>query len=96
MYERELRPAEKQHQPWFERVRGQVRAAYDALAREIGDGKHPLFAARPLQADITTAVAWRFTMYRIGDVIAAADYPVLAAFSARAEALPEFASLPLD
>jgi hypothetical protein len=35
-------------------------------------------------------------MYRIADVISAARYPALSAFSARAEALPEFASLPLD
>jgi glutathione S-transferase len=96
VYERELRPTEKQHQPWLERVRGQVRAAYDVLEREIGNGERWLFGPRPLQADITVAVAWRFTMYRIADVIVAADYPGLAAFSTRAEALPEFASLPLD
>ena len=66
------------------------------LEREVGDGSRWLFGVRPMQADITTAVAWRFTMYRIADVISATDYPALSAFSARAEALPEFASLPLD
>jgi glutathione S-transferase len=96
VYERELRPSEKQHQPWLERVRRQVRAAYDVLEREIGGGERWLFAERPLQADITTAVAWRFTMYRIADVVDAVDYPALSRFSARAEALEQFASLPLD
>jgi len=96
VYERELRPAERQHQPWVDRVRGQVTAAYDVLEREVGDGSRWLFGVRPMQADITTAVAWRFTMYRIADVISAAKYPALSAFSARAEALPEFMSLQLD
>jgi glutathione S-transferase len=96
VYERELRPAEKQHQPWIDRVRGQVAAAYDVLEREIGSGERWLFGARVMQADITVAVAWRFTMYRIADVIRAVEYPALTAFSTRAEALPEFASLPLD
>jgi glutathione S-transferase len=96
VYERELRPAERQHQPWVDRVRGQVAAAYDVLERELVGGERWLFGTRPMQADITTAVAWRFTMYRIADVISAAGYPALSAFSARAEALPEFASLPLD
>jgi glutathione S-transferase len=96
VYERELRPSDKQHEPWLARVRGQTLAAYGVLERELGDGKAWLFGSRPLQADITTAVAWRFTMYRIADVVSAADFPALSAFSARAEALPEFSSLPLD
>ncbi len=55
-----------------------------------------LFASRPLQADITAAVAWPFTGSVLGDVIQAGDYPALSAFSQRAEALPEFLSSPLD
>jgi len=41
-------------------------------------------------------VAFRFTGSVVGDVVHAADYPTLSAFSARAEALPEFLALPLD
>jgi glutathione S-transferase len=96
VYERELRPTERQHQPWVDRIRGQTIAAFNVLERVLGGGDRWLFGARPMQADITTAVVWRFTMYRISDAISAADYPGLSAFSARAEALPEFASLQLD
>jgi glutathione S-transferase len=96
VYERTLRPVEKQHQPWLDRVRGQVLAAYDSLERELGTGKSWLFAERPMQPDVTTAVAFRFTGSVINDVVQAANYPALSAFSARAEALPEFLALPLD
>src|SRR5438128_2324470 len=68
VYERELRPSDKQHEPWLERVRRQMLAAYGVLEREIAGGNSWLFATRPLQADIATAVAWRFTVYRIADV----------------------------
>src|SRR5206468_9717466 len=64
VYERTLRPVEKQHQPWIDRVRGQLRDAYRLLeadvARPRGDW---LFGPRPLQADVTAAVAWRFTQH---------------------------------
>ncbi len=95
IYERTLRPAEKQHQPWLDRVHGQLSAAYRLLARELGSGESWLFGARPLQADITAAVAWRFTQSVLAEMAPAADYPVLVKFSARAEALLEFQALPL-
>ena len=47
-------------------------------------------------ADMMTAVAWRFGQYRNAAEIPAAKYPALVAYSRRAEALPEFASTPLD
>ena len=96
VYERTLRPAEKQHQPWLDRVRSQVLSAYDLLERELGTGEDWLFGSRPLQADITTAVAWRFTGYTISDVVTAGDHPALCRFSERAEALPELVAWPLD
>jgi glutathione S-transferase len=97
VYERSLRPAEKQHAPWVERVRGQLRAAYRLLEAEIAPGGGGwLLDARPLQADITAAVAWRFTQHALAAEIGAADHPRLAAFSARAEALPAFVAAPLE
>jgi glutathione S-transferase len=94
VYERTLRPPEKQHQPWIDRVRGQMLAAYRLLESELGTGDAWLFADRPLQADITVAVMWYFTRSLLPDVLAATDHPALAAFSARAEALPEFRAFP--
>ena len=95
-YERSLRPAEKQHQPWTDRVRNQLLAAYRLLEAEIDADGSWLFGSRPLQADITAAVAWRFTQYTLADVVAPRDFPALNALSERAESLPEFVSTPLD
>lgn len=96
VYERNLRPPDKQHQPWIDRVQGQLAAAYGLLAAEIAAADGWLFGDRPMQADITVAVAWRFSRFAIPDVVDDAAYPALAAFSRRAEALPEFVSSPLE
>lgn len=96
VYERTLRPIEKQHQPWIDRVLGQLQTAYRLLENEIGTGESWLFGPRLLQADITICVAWRFTASVLADVIRASDYPALSRFSQRAEALPEFLSFPLE
>lgn len=96
VYEFNLRPVEKRHQPWIDRVQGQLLAAYRLLEAEIGSGSNWLFGERLLQADITAAVAWRFTQSVLAEMVAASDHPALKAFSARAETLPEFVSLPID
>jgi len=46
------------------------------------------------QAGITTAVAWHFTQRMLPDVVQAEEFPTLAAYSAAAEALPEFLAAP--
>jgi glutathione S-transferase len=89
VYEKTQRPAEKQHQPWLDRVSGQVQRAYGVLEKETPSGWFG--GAVPNQADITVAVAWRFTQSRFPDVVTSAAHPKLAAHSARAEKLPVFA-----
>ncbi|AIT06534.1 glutathione S-transferase [Sphingomonas taxi] len=96
VYETNLRPAEKQHQPWLDRVQEQLLAAYDLLEAAYAGVDDWLVAGRWTQADITTAVAWRFTGSKLGDVVPPARHPALAALSARAEATAEFAALPLE
>lgn len=96
VYEHNLRPPEKQHAPWLERIKGQAGAAYAALEAEIDDPDAWLITDRPLQADITAAVAWTFTRFTQPDLVDPAAYPKLVAFTARAEALPEFVSTPLE
>ncbi len=88
------RPAERQHQPWIDRVSGQLLSAYGLLEAELGSGKTWLLGARPLQADISSAVAWRFTQSVLADMVGPGDHPALALFSKRAEALPEFLATP--
>jgi glutathione S-transferase len=97
VYEHNLRPAEKLHRPWLERVQGQLSAALRLLEDEMrpGDGTSWMFGPRPLQPDITSAVAWRFIIAMVDD-IKNSVHPRLAEFSERAEALPEFASTPFD
>ena len=51
---------------------------------------------RKYEADVTTAVAWRFTQFVLPDLAWPVPLPKLAAFSARAEALPAFVSTPLE
>jgi glutathione S-transferase len=96
VYERQLRPAERQHEPWFDRVSAQMHAAYTVLDALVAGRQGWLCAGRITQADITAAVAWRFTQYILPGVADAARYPALAALSARAEQLPEFVATPLE
>lgn len=94
VYERELRPAEKRHEPWVARVLGQLSAACSALEAELQ--RRPLHAGseRISQAGVTVAVAWQFTQSWLPSVADAALYPALAAFAAQAEQLPEFLATP--
>jgi len=94
VYEQKLRPPEKQHQPWVDRVRGQLTAAYETLDQEMGSGTPWLHGSHPLQADITTAVAWRFTQGVLPGYASPDNFPRLATLSARAEALAEFQAWP--
>ena len=86
VYERGLRPAEKQHAPWVTRVTGQLLAACDGLEQAMPTSMG--------QAGVSTAVAWEFIQKMVPDVVPAARFPQLVAFSKAAEALPAFAAAP--
>lgn len=94
VYEQNLRPAEKQHQPWLDRVERQLLSAYALLEDEFQGADGWRFGDRPMQADITVAVAWRFTQSVLADRVSASGHPNLVKLSRRAEALPEFVSFP--
>jgi len=98
VFEHNMRPKEKQHAPWLERVHTQLAAAYDILERDVADAAPQawLCGDRLMQPDITVAVAWRFTQHILPGVIEPNRYPALAALSARAEALPAFVGAPLE
>ncbi|WP_448044282.1 glutathione S-transferase [Bradyrhizobium liaoningense] len=96
VYERGLRPPEKHHQPWIDRVKGQLEAAYRLLEHEIAGAQPWLFESRPLQADISSAVAWRFTQNVLPGLIREDLHPSLTAFSAHAEKTEAFTSFPPD
>ena len=96
VYERQLRPAEKQHAPWLDRVHKQMLAALAALDAEIE--RHPLAAdeASLTQAGLSAAIVWRFMQIKLETPIADAACPALAAHAARCDALPAFAKTPTE
>lgn len=94
VYERKLRPAEKLHQPWVDRVLGQLLAAYDELEREVAVAPWTAEEAALTQDAVSAAVAWSFTQLMLPELVATARCPALAAHAARAEDLPVFAALP--
>lgn len=94
VYERELRPAEKLHAPWVARVTEQLLAAYDALEAEHARKPLGTTSATIGQAGVTVGIAWEFTQKMVPDAVPATRYPGLAAFAAKAEALPEFKAAP--
>ncbi|MFT4510202.1 glutathione S-transferase [Caballeronia sp. 15711] len=94
VYERNLRPPEKQHEPWIDRVTTQLFAAYAELEAEMALATLPIDARRLGQAGVTVAVAWRFTQMMVPKIVVEADYPRLRAFSVFAEQTPAFEGTP--
>lgn len=91
-YERALRGPGERSESWLARVRRQLDVGLEQLDR-----------AAPLEgwltgelglADITAACAYRFTQVALAEIVDPARFPALAAFSARAEALPAFRAAP--
>lgn len=95
VYERQLRPAEKQHQPWLDRVAGQLKASLSSIESEIADAGW-LLAPPVSEAGITLAVAGTFISEMVADVVALSDYPHLAALTAKAEATALFKAWPYE
>ncbi len=95
VYEKNLRPAEKQHEPWLTRVLGQLGAAWRVLEDEIAPVPW-LTGAVPMAADVAVAVAWRFTGFMLPGVVADSGHPRVAAFSQQAETLDAFRACPLE
>jgi glutathione S-transferase len=95
-YERRLRPPEKLHEPWSDRVRGQLEAGLDMLERETAKTQTWLVDENLMLADITVATAFAFAQLYLSDVVPAARYPTLAAFCSRAETLSEFRAAPCE
>ncbi|MET0382032.1 MAG: glutathione S-transferase family protein [Burkholderiaceae bacterium] len=96
LYERSLRPSEKRHPAWVDRVAAQRLAALRALDAELA--AHPLAAeeGRLTHAGIAAAVAWRFMKIKLEQPLDDAACPALAGYGARLEALPAFARTPPD
>ncbi|MGJ7613670.1 MULTISPECIES: glutathione S-transferase family protein [unclassified Variovorax] len=94
VYEHHLRPAEKLHQPWVDRVRGQLMAAYSGLEKEVAASPLSAEEQTMTQAGVSSAVAWSFTQLMLPELVSPGGFPALAAHAARAENLPVFLGAP--
>jgi len=96
VYELNLRPKEKHHEPWLSRVRGQLIAAIGLLEDEVRHSAPTIDGTRLSQAGVTTAVMWRFVRMMLPEFVLASPYPTLQALSDAAERLPVFMAFPPD
>lgn len=94
-YERNLRPADIQYQPWVERVESQLAAAYTALEAELQKQPLPTEGDVIAQDGISLAVAWSFTNLVVPDQVDAARFPRIAQYTAYAETLDAFINSPM-
>ena len=94
VYERGLRPPDKQHEPWVGRVTGQLLAAFDGLEQAYAGRDLEVRSATLQQPELSAAVTWHFVQQMIPQIVEAARFPALSALSAAAEALPEFQAAP--
>lgn len=94
VYERNLRPQDKQFDPWLQRVQVQMLGGYDLLEQHMQARPFAAGAEQIDQAGIMLAVGWYFGQQMLPDLLPADRFPGLAAFSAQAETLPAFRAAP--
>jgi glutathione S-transferase len=93
IYERNLRPAAFQYEPWLARLTRQLLAAYSEL--ELLLTNQPSVAAvESSQSAITLAIAWQFTQSVLPKIVLAGNFPQLARLSARMEQTAAFRKYP--
>jgi glutathione S-transferase len=93
VYERTLRPPEKQHAPWVARCRTQVDSALAALevvTAAAGPFTVERPAASPKQQHITLACALAYLPGRLPEAFVRGSYPALEAFAASFARVPAF------
>jgi glutathione S-transferase len=97
IYELKVRPEEYRYEPWLERLNEQLLSAIEMMELAVTDLDDDwMFGKQLTQADITTAIAWRFINHAAPAIADVAPRPALDEFSARAEKLPEFLACPLE
>jgi len=95
-YEHNLRPQEKLHTPWLERVTGQLLAAYAQLDGLLAEQPTKCPSLPLSQAEITTAVAWSFTQYVCVEVVAASEFAHVQRLADKIEGHPAMLKYPIE
>lgn len=96
VYEFEIRPSDKRHTPWLERISGQVSQAFEALEHLVKQHPQLFNEAQLTHAAIAAAVAWTFTQRMRPGLIAPDGYPALVNWTHRAEQTEPFQTFPYD
>jgi glutathione S-transferase len=94
IYERELRPPERRHAPWVERITGQLVAAAREIECELALAPPRCGIEDLTQGGVDVAVAWHFTSVLLPGMLSPVDHPSTARFSAMAESLAPFRRAP--
>ncbi|MGY4531639.1 glutathione S-transferase [Pseudomonas sp. TE3786] len=94
VYEHNLRPSEKLHQPWLDRVYSQLAAAFGQLEQALGEQSLSTEQHQLGLAEVSIAVAWSFRQLMTPHLVDAADYPQVAAYTEALERLPVFVQTP--
>lgn len=92
VYECNLRPKEKQYQPWLIRIESQLLAAYKALDAELRRAPLESQSETITNAGVAVGVAWAFTQFVIPEIVPAAHHGYVREFSDLVACLPEFSS----
>lgn len=96
VYECQIRPADKRHEPWLLRLEQQLMEAYRQL-NLMADRHHSLFDSQKLtHASVASAVAWYFTRHMRPEQLGSDDFPRLRDWSASCEQTPAFQRFPYD
>jgi len=93
-YELGLRPSEKQHAAWVERVQAQLGTALATLEAALARAPLACTSATIDQAGVSCAVAWHFVRAMQPELAPVAEHPALQAHSEQAEHLAEFRHAP--
>lgn len=96
VYEKKLRPEEKQHQPWIERVTKQINGAFKSIEDELIKQTFMPSDQSINQASISVAVAWTFNQQALPNILPKSNFPMLSNFTDELEALPIFIDTPTD
>ncbi|OPA89366.1 glutathione S-transferase [Pseudomonas fluorescens] len=90
VYEHNLRPAEKLHAPWLDRISGQLLEAYALLDKHLADSE------ALTQSSLTAAVAWSFSQFTVASVVKADAFPDLKRHAECLERHPAFKKYPIE
>jgi glutathione S-transferase len=93
IYEVQLRPPQAWHEPWKQRVLGQLTAAFAALENLLAT-EPALTRGEPGHASIWPAVLWQLTQSMMPAEVPATRHPRLTQLAADYEALPVFRRWP--